>query len=564
MNKENLNEEEFFDLLGKRIDAKLTASEHNQLEAALRNSREYRRTYRRMMRVHASLGWSRRWHPDEGSPTEPAEKKRHLANWYLRLGGLVAVLAASVLFIVTRTAPIEELAAPLPDVSSWSQTSQSLATISESVDVRWNQGLLLGVGDALEAGPLAIQSGLLQLDFASGARLILRGPADIDVLSEKSVRIRSGEATCYVGELGKGFQVLTGPSEVIDLGTEFGIRVAPNGESEVHVFEGEVSIRDQPSSEAETIRQSSAVRLSEGQMTSTEFSSKGFPMYEEIVAQHKETSKARYRAWKSYAKTISEDPATLVHYTFETQKANDVELVNRSNHPQRGSNGGIFRAKWTQGRWPQKQALAFREPLDRVLLKVPGEHSEFTFMIWVRADAFLQPSTVLLLAVNPKRWNIHGYIEQVELEKAILRPTTSLFDPARWMLLDDGQSTLRLDYVSSDRMASDAIIDRSTRKNVAEELLGKWTCFAVTLDSQGERLVCYRNGEPTSLKQLHRPILALLEYMELGNFSLSAQERAAGVSECRFFGAIDELVISNRAMSAKEIKDFYEIGRPLP
>ena len=48
--------------------------------------------------------------------------------------------------------------------------------------------------------------------------------------------------------------------------------------------------------------------------------------------------------------------------------------------------------------------------------------------------------------------------------------------------------------------------------------------------------------------------------LDLGNLSLSRQEVNRGV-QYAFYGALDEFVLASRAMSEKEIHDFYEAGQ---
>lgn len=113
---------------------------------------------------------------------------------------------------------------------------------SESSDVEWGAGgssreflLRLRAGDRLE-----LNQGLVRIDYFSGASLILKGPSVFLVTGYESGRLESGELT---GEVTIGKFALTTPSaKVIDLGTAFGVSVDGVANTDVCVFDGEVSL----------------------------------------------------------------------------------------------------------------------------------------------------------------------------------------------------------------------------------------------------------------------------------------------------------------------------------
>src|SRR5262249_25964613 len=77
--------------------------------------------------------------------------------------------------------------------------------------------------------------------FQGGARTVLEGPATLEIRSSFGVFLQQGKFTVTVEDpLVKGFEVLAPGMKYTDLGTEFGVVVAANGEQEVHVFRGKV------------------------------------------------------------------------------------------------------------------------------------------------------------------------------------------------------------------------------------------------------------------------------------------------------------------------------------
>ncbi len=88
---------------------------------------------------------------------------------------------------------------------------------------------------------LRLERGLAEIEFDRGARVILQGPAGLELISASSVRLHYGTMTARVPDPAQGFSVLTSGGKVVDLGTEFGLSVDDGGTTTVRVFKGEVA-----------------------------------------------------------------------------------------------------------------------------------------------------------------------------------------------------------------------------------------------------------------------------------------------------------------------------------
>ncbi len=89
-------------------------------------------------------------------------------------------------------------------------------------------------------GIFELRSGLAEISFRSGARIILEGPATLEALTPMRARLHSGRLVAHVPEGAHGFKLETATAEVVDLGTEFGIAVTDANHAEVQVFAGRV------------------------------------------------------------------------------------------------------------------------------------------------------------------------------------------------------------------------------------------------------------------------------------------------------------------------------------
>src|SRR5207302_53552 len=95
-------------------------------------------------------------------------------------------------------------------------------------------------GDLLAKGSLALDAGVVELGFPTGARIAIEGPARLELKGANSVQLRQGKAAAEVPRSGRGFSVQTPIATVVDLGTRFGVGVSSDNASRVDVFEGRV------------------------------------------------------------------------------------------------------------------------------------------------------------------------------------------------------------------------------------------------------------------------------------------------------------------------------------
>jgi hypothetical protein len=85
-------------------------------------------------------------------------------------------------------------------------------------------------------------SGLVEIEYPSGAVLVIRAPATFDMVDEACVRLEDGQLAAHVPKAAIGFRIESPGATVIDLGTDFAVQAVKEKESEVHVFHGEVLV----------------------------------------------------------------------------------------------------------------------------------------------------------------------------------------------------------------------------------------------------------------------------------------------------------------------------------
>ena len=196
---------------------------------------------------------------------------------------LGSLLTFTALHFVTNsdvvTAP-EQAARPYADC---------VATLLFADNCQWTKHEKFVEGQRLPITSLRLERGLAVLRFDGGAAVVLEGPTDLDIESRGSARLARGQLTVRAPEEAAGFTVRTPASDVIDLGTEFAVKVERNGATEVHVLEGEVAFGKPgtPQESAELLTAGKAVRYDLARQLEPRVVPVNAPRFAELLQQAK-------------------------------------------------------------------------------------------------------------------------------------------------------------------------------------------------------------------------------------------------------------------------------------
>ncbi len=238
-------------LISAACDNRATEAELTQLAQLLRDDSLNRDEYLRYVDLHAALA-------DEALPatafdlvdyrsavaTHGSRRRTARALMGNRSRKTLLLVAAALVIAVVGVFQWNSIGrdlAALPGPIAVA-SEPSLATMLFSEDCRW-PGQEISEGQRLNPGRIDLESGTAVLRFDGGAELILVGPAAIDLQTPGRVLVHRGDIVVRATDGAEGFVVTTPTSRVVDLGTEFAVKVDSTGETEVHVLEGEVSYR---------------------------------------------------------------------------------------------------------------------------------------------------------------------------------------------------------------------------------------------------------------------------------------------------------------------------------
>jgi hypothetical protein len=323
-----------------------------------------------------------------------------------------------------------------------------------------------------------------------------------------------------------------------------------------------------PNSQAETsmeLKEQQAIRMSPRGPQAVTFAPERFPKSSELENQQRSWEATRFEEWNKLSQRLQRDPSVLLYYSFEEKSPDAFELTNSAQDRKLATSGVIIGCEWTEGRWPNKQALLYRKPTDRVLFQVAGLHPQVTFVVWARVDALTQPLTSLLMTEEPLRRVALNPVMKLARDDIAAKRVASQVRSVRWELFEPTpRLSLAVGYAQANRNKCSYTSFHAANDFPGQLNWGKWCCLAVTCDTVSGRVIQYHNGQRISDGQLSRTDPLILDFMTLGNLSVSDDEvkNSAGRARRRFYGAFDELIIADRVFGDEEIDEIWRVGQP--
>jgi len=190
---------------------------------------------------------------------EEREGRRPVAWPDLVKAGLISAAASVGLLLLLQSIILHER--PVP--SGGGGEVAFAARIERSENLVWDPASLGKVREDgwLAPGLLRLESGSAVVVFNSGATALVEGPAELSIESGNRMFLKSGRLAADVPPQAHGFTVNTPRLNAVDLGTRFGVVVDEEGNSELHVMEGEVAAsRTSGRSVATVVREGLALR----------------------------------------------------------------------------------------------------------------------------------------------------------------------------------------------------------------------------------------------------------------------------------------------------------------
>jgi hypothetical protein len=266
------------DLVSKSLADELSADERRAFEQWLRDDPEARKSYAFYLHDTAELRWicSKIEEADESVPDVAVVRSRRLGVAWMIASAAAAVclLAAIWIFgfnqspsldgesldgeslvkgppvndpLIDKT-PVDQppVDQPLAEKTGADQATNddAVATVARLSGAKWGdrteafaERSRLKIGDVID-----LDAGELGIVFDRGVELVARGRCRFRIVSPLHVIGEVGALSARVEESGRGFRIDTPNTRIVDRGTEFGLSIDQQGQTDVVCYEGMVEL----------------------------------------------------------------------------------------------------------------------------------------------------------------------------------------------------------------------------------------------------------------------------------------------------------------------------------
>lgn len=487
------------------LDGTLPEPEHAELERLLARSSEARRLWYLQCDIDLALAdWS------AARRVDVIEKPTPHSRWRW-----TALAAAAAVLVLASIAALW--------LSSREPVGNGVALLAQSTNAEWSRPApAMNDGAVLAPGALSLKSGAALIEFYNGARVVLEGPCEFEILSAGEARLGSGKLTAHVPPQARGFAVRTATMNVIDHGTDFALAMNRDSTGEVHVFGGKVEVASLGQTHALTTGE--ALRVDK---TNTPMPAKPADFLDEktFTQRAAELASRRMAEWRAASDALNADAGMRAHFIFDPAPGTR-QLTNTAANATPESHGSIVGAEPSSGRWTAKPALTFHNESDRVRFTVAEPMHALTLLAWVRIS------------------------DLPYHDNSLLASDASTPGALRWLITRRGQLRLEIardlgrSYPDWEAVNSGAVLTR--------ECFGRWLLLATTFD--GRTIRHYLDGQLIGTGASFTPPALNLGTAELGN--------ARDPVKHHLPATLDEFAVLDRALTDKEIAHLFTAGKP--
>ena len=525
-----MNETELQTLIDSLLEGEISEADFLRLEAEMLVRPEARRAYYDKLTMDTLL----RGESEQAAQATPLAPPGGGRDWHrigLSAAAAVALLAAALSGWFIGKKPVAGVTQAAPE----EPVAIGFGVLADSSGAMWDGGTPpINRGDLLPTGIIQLASGILKLDLFSGVNVVIEGAAEFELISPMEMRVTRGKIRAQVPEQAHGFLIRSPSGDLVDLGTEFSMEITPE-HADLHVLDGEIEWHPK-SAEMRQVKQGEALRWArDGQASQIEIEQQTIADVEDTFEQDRQ---ARRAAWLAHSAQHQNDPRLVAYFPMTQPGSWKRRLADASG---RDHNARIVAAQQVADRWNvASSALDFSPTGSRARLVIPEEIGSLTFFCWARIDSLDRQFNSLFLTDGHEIGEPH------------------------WQIMSDGRlffSVKKRQWESKERTDKHIYYSPPIWNT---SMSGRWMQIATTYDIENRQVTHYIDGRQVSQEAIPEDYLVpevRIGAASIGNWS-EPNRSDPSFAVRNLNGAIDEFAIYSGALSAAEIAQLYEIGKP--
>lgn len=355
---------------------------------------------------------------------------------------------------------------------------------------------------------ISLQKGSIEVFLKNNVRLVLEGPGEFQMISQMNMFCSKGRLSVFVPQEAVGFEVTTPNASIIDRGTAFVVNVMEE-RSELHVIEGKVDASAQ-TKEPLSFMAGLGARITDlGKIIRRPAD---LTLYVDPVEMKRRAAVSQAREKEKeqmIANRLKQDPSVFLFLDFEDE--NNIS-----------SGITVEGCRCVPGKNSDNRALLFQKRNDVVYSPGSLKTDSLTLLANIRVDRLSRTTQTLF--------------------------TCREFDEGAVQWQIDRQGRLQ---ILIGRGANQAALNYSSESVIKPWLYKTWIQLASVLDGKNQTITHYMDGVKVGQNTMEMPVRFHLSEMEIGNWT--QKERTPTL---RYFdGAVDDIVIFNKALTKDEIQD---------
>lgn len=396
--------------------------------------------------------------------------------------------------------------------------STAVATVVDQLDPVWESSTSdMDIGSRLwtNDGNCRLHKGIVKVQFDCGTEVIVEGPAEFELTGATRMFIHSGRFYAVIPNRAAAFTAVTPTAEVIDMGTEFGIKVISDGTTEVHMVRGRASLIAEGCDSGYELTQGQAARVLQGRLE-----------IEAIPFQQKEFTAYIPSPYERYAMSLN----PFCYLSFDqyalSPLTDKMQMEEITNYRQE-------KIAWIKGpdlgEGKTSSAVHFSGvDVDGMFVDIPvmDERKGFTYSLWVRPESVGESVIFVMQSVDGTIFREIGF--------------------------DAGG---QFQQITRKAFGGNELLQMNPAKSKIIPQIGQWYHVAVT-SLWGENKIIYINGElenKSSSKVGSYSDNEMFNKLYIGKAPDRYSKQTSG-----FAGSVCEVVIYNRVLSDKEIQRLYQ------